>query len=741
MILLGSILLCALALWLATAAWVVWRVGTGWRQALLYAPLKLFYRIDDRGARHAREAAGPVIYVVVHQSRLDPALALSLLPEETLHILDERSARAGWLEPWRDLARTIAFNAKHVFVSRRLVRRLKGGGRLAVYIPDGIEPDGKAFRLYRAVARIAATSEALVAPIFIAGGRDLPMGIAEAGDSPRRWFPRLKVVALEPMTLSGLALRAGRPQTAANGLFDRIAEARLAATMPSGGLMEAFRDSAARFGADRVAVEDSQGQVLTWRKLLTGARLLGSRFASLSAPGETVGVLLPNSAPLVATLLGLFSAGRPAAMLNFTAGSAAVTAAIRSAAIRSVVSSRAFVARADLGMVVAAAEAGGARLVWLEDVRPGATWFDKAAAALLWRTPIATTRPADPAIVLFTSGSEAHPKAVVLSHRNVAANAMQVAARLAFSPRDVLLNPLPAFHSFGLTGGIVLPLLAGVKLFAYPSPLHYRQIPETAARVRPTILIGTDTFLNAYARAADDADFASLRLVVAGAEPVKAETRRAWSERFGASIVEGFGMTEASPVVAVNTATHGREGSVGRILPGMRTRLEPVDGIAEGGRLWVAGPNLMLGYCDPERPGHVQAPPDGWHDSGDIVSFDREGFVTIRDRAKRFAKIGGEMVSLGAVERLAYGLWPDGRHAAATVPDRRKGEKIVLVTTAGGADVASLRRVAKQQGVSVIAVPDHIAIVDDVPIHATGKTDYPSVRRVALQSLGLEEAA
>lgn len=581
---LGGLILLGLVLpWVAVAAWYIFRLDLRPAAAFLYAPLKLVFRIRTSPIRAARAADGPVIYAVIHQSRLDPALMLALLPPETLHILDERAARSTWMEPFRELARTIAFNAEHVFVSRRLVRHLRGRGRLAVYIPDLVEPDAKAFRLHRAVARIAATADARIVPIVIAGSHLIAPTVRER--TARLVLPRLRIMALEAMTLNELAARSGVPQTAANAFFDRLAETRVAAGLDGGrAVFSALRDAARDFGPDRIAVEDVVQPPLTHRRLFAAGRFLGGRLASLSAPGEAVGMLLPNSGALAATLVGLFSAGRVAAMLNYTAGQAAVTAAVRTATIRTVISSRAFVAKAELGDTVKAVETGGAKVVWIEDIRTGASAFDRLTALLLWRRPIARVRPGDPAVILFTSGSEALPKAVVLSNRNLLANALQVASRLAFTRSDSLLNPLPLFHSFGLTGGTILPLLVGVRLFLYPSPLHYRLIPETAAKAKPTILVGTDTFLNAYARAAKDSDFASLRLVVAGAEPVKAETRRIWKDRFGADIVEGFGLTEASPVVAVNTATHGRHGTVGRMMPGMRARLEAVEGVTEGGR-------------------------------------------------------------------------------------------------------------------------------------------------------------
>ncbi|RUU76785.1 2-acyl-glycerophospho-ethanolamine acyltransferase, partial [Mesorhizobium sp. M7A.T.Ca.TU.009.01.3.1] len=302
------------------------------------------------------------------------------------------------------------------------------------------------------------------------------------------------------------------------------------------------------------------------------------------------------------SLTGLLSSGRIVDHRRHPAGPASVTAAVRTAVIRTVISSRAFVEKADLADIVAAVEKGGAKLLWLEDVRESVTALDKLAAALLWRWPLQRQDAAKPAVILFTSGSEGTPKAVVLSHKNLYANAMQAEARITISPADILLNVLPVFHSFGLTGGTILPLVTGVKLFLYPSPLHYKIIPEVARKVKPTIMFGTDTFLANYARTAKDGDFSSLRFVVAGAEAVKPETRRVYRERFQAEIIEGFGLTEAAPVVAVNTAIHGRDGTVGRLLPAMRMKLEPVEGISDAGQLWLDGPNLMMGYMTSDRP-------------------------------------------------------------------------------------------------------------------------------------------
>ena len=744
MLLTVLLVLAFVASWAGLALILSRLLGIGFRQAVLYLPLKLFWRIDDSGLKAGAKADAPVVYVVVHQSRLDPALMLTLLPTDTLHILDPDSARAAWLEPWRELGRTIEFKANQIFLSRRLVRRLRGKGRLAVYLPDDVEPGQKDFRLYRAIARIAHKSDARIVPIMVAGARNAPLSLADDDVAPRRWFGRLRIVVLEPATIAELMARLGRERSRpSSALFDRVAELRVEATDRSRSLFAAMRAAASTFGPGTRIVQDASGAALSYRDVMVGARAIGGRIAGITAPGEPVGLLMPNVNAALVAFAALQSANRPAAMLNYTAGPAAISAAIGTTHARYVVSARKFVSEAGLEELVRAIETAGGRMLWLEDMRAALSGYEKLDARLLWWLPVARARGGDPAIILFTSGSEGLPKGVVLSGANLIANAAQVGTRIAFTPRDLLFNVLPVFHSFGLTGGLVLPFLAGVGIHLYPSPLHYRAIPETIAKARPTILFGTDTFLAAYARTADDGDFASLRLVVAGAEPVRAETRRVWRERFGLEIREGYGMTETAPVVAVNSATHARDGTVGRLLPGMRMRLAPVEGLddPQAGRLSLAGPNVMLGYMTLDRPGQIQPPPEGWHESGDIVAIDKDGFIAIRGRAKRFAKVAGEMVSLGAIEMLASDVWRDDRHAAVAVPDPRRGERIALLTTATDADRAALRREGRKRGLTEIMLPDEIIHIDEIPVLGTGKIDHGETRRLVLSRLGLDRAA
>ena len=346
------------------------------------------------------------------------------------------------------------------------------------------------------------------------------------------------------------------------------------------------------------------------------------------------------------------------------------------------------------------------------------------------KKPLVERKPGDWAAILFTSGSEGTPKGVVLSHRNMLANAAQAAARIDFGRQDKVFNVLPVFHSFGLTVGLVLPLVSGVRIYLYPSPLHYRIVPELIYGVNATIMFGTDTFLNGYARSAHAYDFRSLRYILAGAEPVKESTRRIYLEKFGLRILEGYGVTETAPALALNTPMFNKFGTVGRLLPGMEARLDKVEGVDEGGRLFVKGPNVMLGYLRVENPGVLEPPPEGWHDTGDIVTIDEQGFIAIKGRAKRFAKIAGEMISFAAVEALAGELWPDALSAVASVPDARKGERLIMVTQQKDATRSEFQAFARSRGASELMVPAEIVYMEKLPLLGTGKIDNMAVTKL-----------
>ena len=497
-------------------------------------------------------------------------------------------------------------------------------------------------------------------------------------------------------------------------------------------LFDALIAARARFG-DKEILEDQDRKPLTYTGLIRAAFVLGRKIAAMTEPGERVGVLLPSSMGVVVTFFGLHAFGRVPVMLNFTAGEANLKAALATSGVKRILSAKRFIQQAKLEELT---DALGkvAEITWLDDVRATIGLPDKLyglAAGMAPKRFRTKTDPDGPGVVLFTSGSFGAPKGVVLSQKNLVANARQVALHIDLKPEWVMFNPLPTFHSFGLTGGVILPLLQGMKAFEYPSPLHAKQITDLLPQVKASILFATDTFLNQYARVAEPDDFATLEFAVAGAEKVRDETRHIFNTKFGGvALLEGYGATEAAPVVAVNHPDRNRPGSVGQILPGIEYRIDEVPGITGGGRLYLRGPNVMEGYISPEDPEALDPLHEGWHDTGDIVDIDEEGYVTILGRVKRFAKIGGEMVSLTAVEGLASAVWPDNRHAVVAIADSRKGEKLVLVTDNKDASSSRLSEWARDHGAPELAIPKKIITVAEVPVLGTGKTDYVAIQKM-----------
>ncbi len=497
-------------------------------------------------------------------------------------------------------------------------------------------------------------------------------------------------------------------------------------------VFRAFARARAKFGGPRVCIVDVDDSERTYDDIMRGALALGHALKAGTRAGECVGVMLPTGAGAIATFLAVSAYGRVPAMLNFTSGAAAIKSALRTAQVRKIATAKRLVDMAGLKPLIDELSRDF-EIVYLEDLRAKLTIVDKLAAVVGSIFPsLVSKRPAadSPAVILFTSGTEGEPKGVALSHRNLLANVEQVRVHLALYPTDILLNPLPAFHCFGLTVGSLMPVMLGLKVVCHPTPLQPKEIVARVKKHKATILVSTDTFITQYARVGEPGDLASLRLTVCGAERLRDETRALLRRKHGIELLEGYGVTETSPVIAANRPGANRPGTVGQMMADMQYRLEPVEGIPNAGRLVVRGPNVMLGYLRPEAPGRIDPPSGGWHDTGDVVSVDEDGFIAIKGRLKRFAKIGGESVSLAVVESCASALWPDFGHAAITVPDGRKGEQIVLVTTNKDANRHDIVGWAHNHGVSELAIPRRIVVVDEIPVLGTGKTDYVSVQKM-----------
>jgi acyl-[acyl-carrier-protein]-phospholipid O-acyltransferase/long-chain-fatty-acid--[acyl-carrier-protein] ligase len=692
---------------------------------------RALFRVEVRGLENLPAAGTRMLIAPNHVSLIDGPLLHAVLPIDASFAVDTGIAKAWWAKPFLKMIRHYTMDPSKPLAARDLIKLVAAGEPVVIFPEGRITVTGSIMKVYDGTAMIADKAEAVVVPVRIEGAQRSYLSYLKNGEIKRAWFPKVTISILPPVKLAvDEALRGKARRNAAGAalqdvLIDALVKTAMLDQTLFEGLAHAYRDR----DTGKPIIEDALGTKLTYRKLILGAQVL-SRRLSQGTVGENVGVLLPNSAGVAVVFMALQTIGRVPAMLNFSAGPVSVLSAIKTAQVRTVLTSRAFIEKGKLDKLIAAI-GPAADIIYLEDVRGTIGIGDKIAGLLAGTKPHVVRKADDPAVILFTSGSEGTPKGVVLSHRNILANAAQSLARVDANANDKVFNVLPVFHSFGLTGGTIMPLLAGIPIFMYPSPLHYRIVPELIYQTGSTILFGTDTFLTGYARSAHAYDFRTLRLIVAGAEAVKERTRQVYMERYGIRLLEGYGVTETAPVLAMNTPMANRQGTVGRLSPLMQHKLDPVPGIDEGGRLSVRGPNVMLGYLRAENPGVLEPPPDGWYDTGDIVTVDAAGFITIKGRAKRFAKIAGEMVSLSAVEAIAAALWPQAISVAVALPDPRKGERVVLLTTQKGADRAAMQREAKAKGASELSVPGSVLVVEKVPLLGSGKTDYVAATAMA----------
>jgi acyl-[acyl-carrier-protein]-phospholipid O-acyltransferase/long-chain-fatty-acid--[acyl-carrier-protein] ligase len=726
----------------AVAVAIGMTMPASWLHDFLSIVFRAFFRLEVTGLDNIAKAGHNAIIALNHVSFLDPPLALSILPKRPVFAIDVTMSRNWWIQPFLKFARTMALDPLKPFSLRAIINAVKAGDMLVIFPEGRITVTGSLMKVYDGAALIADKSDAMVVPVRIEGPELTIFSRLKRSQVRRRLFPKITVTILEPVQLKIDPELKGRKrrQAAGSALYTVMSDLIFRTSPTDRTIVEALIEAAKHHGPGWLAIEDPVRGQMSYRRLLQATSILGRKLMPYALEGHAVGVMLPTSNAAAITLFAIMSAARVPALINFTAGATNVLAACRAAQIDTVVTSRAFVEKGRLENLIAQVQAQ-VRIVYLEDIGKTIGIADKLRGFFSWKKPLIARKPDDWAAILFTSGSEGSPKGVVLSHRNMLANVAQAAARIDFGREDKLFNVLPVFHSFGLTAGTVLPLVSGVPTYLYPSPLHYRTVPELVYWTCATALFGTDTFLNGYARVANPYDFRSLRYVLAGAEPVREATRRIYLEKFGLRILEGYGVTECSPVMALNTPMFNKFGSVGRLLPGMEAKLEKVEGVEEGGRLYVKGPNVMLGYLRAEKPGVLEVPPEGWHDTGDIVTIDEQDFIAIKGRAKRFAKVGGEMVSLAAVEMLAAELWPDSITAVSAIPDPRKGERLIMVTDKHGATRSEFIAYARSKHASELMLPGEVVVLDKLPMLGSGKVDQLAIDKFVRDQAAAKAAA
>lgn len=709
---------------------------------LLAAAFRLLFRVEVRGLEHLEEKS---TLISNHQSLWDGPLLAAFL-QSTRHQLgfaiDVEQSKQFLTRQLLKLVHSYPINPMEPQGVRALIRDVQGSEEeiMPLVFPEGrITVSGGIMKSYPGASIIAEkVSGGKFTPVIIDGAQYSTLSRLR-GKLRQRWFPKITITVFPPRRLQpppklrGNDRRQWLSQQMSYAMEESLLQVRQRAV---GNLTARFADSARRYGASASLFAEFPMRRLSYRQTFLAACALGAALQKHHAPQTHIGMLLPSSVGAAVCLYAAAFRRLTPVFLNPSAGSRASLSACRTTCLETVYTSQRLLERSPpTARIVEAIKEAGIKVVLLEDLRAQISAGMKIKALLgafcmpyaVRRLPGYAAAPDEHAAVLFTSGSEGAPKGVALSHKNLLTNCEQVLARLDLTQQDIMFNALPVFHSFGLLAGVVLPMAAGAEAWQYPTPLHYKLIPEAIYGVNATIFFSANTFLQNYGHAAHPADFRSLRLVFAGAEKLRDSTRRLWLEKFGVRILEGYGVTETSPVLAVNSPLHNVSGTVGRLLPGIAARIEPVEGVAEGGCLHVRGDNIMQGYFTADAPGELKPPPDGWHNTGDIVRLDAHNYLSIIGRAKRFIKVAGEMVPLDSVEEFIRQR-REGMFAAVGVADEKRGQQLALMgdTPISREEIAALLR---ENGLPELWLPRDIKIVPELPLLTTGKIDYPAVAR------------
>jgi len=701
---------------------------------------KLFYRVEVKGLQNYQQAVNsnrPILIIANHVSLLDGPLLDLFIPGETTFMVDSSHTKK-WYERFiLSMSHFFKVDIHSPYAAKNMIDELKKDNQCMIFPEGRITTTGSLMKVYEGTGLIADKTNAAVLPVYISGAvysRFSYLDGTKFAFIKRMWFPKIQLHIQPHATISvEKSLKSHeKHRHYKQVVFNLLRDASFNAGVVEHSLFASLVEAKKQFWAKDICIEDINDQKLSLKKLTQASVILGKALHKNLKDQECVGLMLPNVSGMPATFFALQAYGYIPAMINFTAGQAAIESACKTAELQTIVTSKKFVEAFEIESLIEGLSET-VNFLYLEDVRSQIGLFSKLAGLV---TPVSSLKGYksafdSEAVVLFTSGSEGVPKGVVLSHENIINNIEQIHAMFNVYSYDKVFNALPTFHCFGLTAGLLWPILKGSKVFLYPSPVHYGVVPEMVYQTNSTFIFGTDTFYSGYARKADQFDFYSIKAMVAGAERLRPETRELYANKYHKPLFEGYGVTETTPVLAVNTPMGYKHGSVGQFVPAIEYRLEAIPGIEEGGRLHVKGPNIMLGYLLPDQPGIVQQPLDGWHDTGDIVDVDEDGYVWIKGRAKRFAKIGGEMVSLTAVETYINLASPDGHHVVVAVPDERKGEQLVLVTDDDTLSRKTVTDAAKSKQVSDLMIPKTVILVEQVPILGTGKTNYPEVQKIA----------
>lgn len=502
-----------------------------------------------------------------------------------------------------------------------------------------------------------------------------------------------------------------------------------------------FIATAKQFSSKNAIIDKTTNKTVTYGKSLIATLILSARFKKI--PDQFIGILLPTSAGGALATVAVLMAGKVPVMINYSTGAKDNSLyAQKKCSFSTILTSGALLEKINCPRIEG--------MVILEDLMKEITPLEKIGAALKSKLPlkklvtlIAGGEESDTAAILFTSGSEKDPKAVQLTHKNISSNIENFGNYVNISSDDSILANLVFFHVFGLTVNLWVTFYYGMTMITYANPLDFNTICTIAREEKPTVMVGTPSFFWGYLNRSRQGDFKSIRIMVAGADKCPDALREGYLQKHGVTLLEGYGATETSPVISVNTSRFNRPGSTGKVIPGVEVKIEHFETngeceVGEVGKILVKGDSVMKGYYgDPELTAEVIK--DGWYNTGDMGYFDHEGYLWHSGRFKRFVKIGGEMVSLVKVENTLEKYLPTGVSCCVVdVSDERKGSSIIATVTIEVNKTEILKQMSKD--LPNIALPKHFVVIRELPMMGTGKIDFRSVTRIVQELMKEEEA-
>jgi len=692
--------------------------------------MRIVYKIDVKGMENFEKCKGGTLIIANHTSFIDGIILSNIFGEKVSFAINTDVAKKFFVKPFLKLVKYFPIDNSNVMVVKSIIDELKKGGMVVIFPEGRITTTGGLMKVYPGPAVVADKSNADILPVCIEGSQYSDFSYFGIKTKSRRQR-KITVTILPPRKLGvdHSLPDSARRSAAVTKLYDVMCEMKFAGNSKNNTIFYSLIQKILLVGRGKEIIDDMNRQPITFGYLLGAVFAFAGRIVRQTEEDEYVGLMMSNTKTMVEIFFALSAVNRVPCMINYTDTPENILACAKNAGIKKIYTSKAFITESGLENIESKLSENGIKLFYTEDLKDGLKFTEKLFAYLMSFFPRRYYKIINknidiskPAVVLFTTGDTGKSKSVVLSHKNIQAIRAQLSSVMDFGIQDSFFNAMPAFHSFGITAGMLFPLLRGIKVFMYHSPLHYRTVSELVYDTNSTVILGTDTFLYGYAQTAHPYDFYSVRFVIAGVEKLREETVKAWEENFGIRIFEAYGTAETSSTLAINTPMYFKNGSTGRFLPSVEYKLDPMAGLSAGGRLTVKGPNVSNSYI---KDGVLNISSDEWFDTGDIVKIDEDGFVFVEGKIERFTEINGETVSLTAIETAVSAVWPKYKHAVVNMSGSKRN--IVLFTTNSQADAQELEKCAAEGFV----MPSKIKFIEEIPITGTGATDYVKLARIA----------